>query len=133
MIETWIGILAAYLLDRYVPAPTGFRSLNWYHDWTESVIQRADDSGPRGALAVVVALAPVCAGVLLLQQVFNAWTPLLGWAFGVLILFLCLNLQMLNLGDGETADTADSLLEQGGHILAVFTGYALLGYALVRL
>jgi cobalamin biosynthesis protein CobD/CbiB len=127
MIETWIGILAAYLLDRYVPAPTGFRTLNWYHDWTESVVQRADESSRRGPLLLLMALGPVCAGVLVLQLLFNAWSPLLGWMFGVLVLFLCLDLQAINLGDGESVDTADSLLERGGHILAVFTGYALFG------
>lgn len=127
MIETWIGILAAYLLDRYVPAPVGFRSLRWYHDWTESVVGGSEGAVRGGLWAVAAALAPICVGTLVLQLLLNAWVPWLGWAFGVLVLFLCLELQALAVGDGETADTADSLLERGARIVAVLAGYALFG------
>jgi adenosylcobinamide-phosphate synthase len=110
MIEILATILLAVALDRLIPDRHGFKPFVWYRDWAESIEERFN-GGKRshGVGAVLLAIVPIVAGVVLVRYVLGE----LGWAlrvaFDVVVLYLCLDIYRL----AKTSDAVADALEAG--------------------
>lgn len=110
MIENLIVILFALVLDRLVPEVQGIRSFRWYTKWLDRVVARlAGAERNRGINGVILAVAPIGAGVLLAQVLLDYFLWPLSLVFGVMVLYLCLGLNRL----GEEAAGVRRALEDG--------------------
>lgn len=109
MTQLLIAILLAVALDRFVPDRYGFRPLEWYRDWAESIEQRFNGGNRmHGVAAVALALVPVAAGVLLARYVLGEIAGVLRFAFDVLVLYACLDIHRLSGGARAVADALDA-------------------------
>jgi adenosylcobinamide-phosphate synthase len=109
MSQLLIAILLAVALDRFVPDRHGFKPFAWYRDWADSIEQRFNGgSRIHGVAAVLLAIVPLVLGVVLARYVLNEITPVLGFAFDVLILYICLDIYRLGNGARGIADTLDA-------------------------
>src|SRR5436190_3895132 len=109
MTQLLIAILLAVALDRFVPDRHGFKPFAWYKDWSESIEQRFN-GGTRlhGVAAVLLAIVPIVLGVVLARYVLNEVSPILGFVFDVLMLYLCLDVFRLGSGARAIADTLET-------------------------
>jgi len=109
MTQLLIAILLAVALDRFVPDRHGFKPFAWYKDWAESIEQRFN-GGTRlhGVAAVLLAIVPIVLGVVLARYVLNEISPILGFVFDVLMLYLCLDVFRLGSGARAVADALEA-------------------------
>lgn len=109
MSKILIAILLAVALDRYVPDRHGFKPFAWYRDWAESIEQRFN-GGTRthGVAAVLLAIVPIVLAVVLARYVLNQITPVLGFVFDILMLYVCLDIYRLGSGARAIADTLEA-------------------------
>ncbi len=109
MTEILLTILLAVALDRLVPDRHGFKPFAWYRDWAESIEERFN-GGKRvhGVGAVLLAIVPIAAAVVLVRYVLGEIGWLLRVAFDVLILYLCLDIYRLAKTSGAVADALES-------------------------
>ena len=108
MTEILIAILLAVALDRFAPEHVRPQLWNWYNDWAESIEQRFNGgSRAHGVSAVLLAVGPIVFGVLLAHYLLDQLAWVLGFAFDVLALYLCLDLFRL----GTTAQAVSDALE----------------------
>src|SRR5215510_2091272 len=99
MTELLMAILLAVALDRFVPDRHGFKPFAWYRDWAESIEQRFNGgSRIHGVAAVLLAILPIVIGVALARYVLYQVTPVLGFVFDVLMLYVCLDIYRLGNG-----------------------------------
>lgn len=104
-----IAILLAVALDRFIPDRYGFKPFAWYRDWADSIEQRFNGgSRIHGVAAVLLAIVPLVLGVWLARYVLSQITPILGFAFDVLVLYVCLDIYRLGNGARTIADTLDA-------------------------
>lgn len=109
MTEILIAILLAVALDRFAPEHIRPQLWNWYNDWAESIEQRFNGgSRAHGVSAVLLAVGPIVLGVLLAHYLLDQLAWVLGFAFDVLVLYLCLDLFRL----GTTAQAVSDALEE---------------------
>lgn len=108
MTEILIAALLALVLDRYVPERGGFNLWQWYGDWADSIEQRFNGgSRTHGVSAALLAIVPILIGVLLAHYILDEISSLLSFVFGVLAIYLCIDLFRL----GSVADAVASALE----------------------
>lgn len=110
MSEILAAVLLAVALDRFLPDRHGFKPFAWYRDWAESIEQRFN-GGTRlhGIGAVLLAIVPIAAGVVLARYILNEISTVLGFAFDVMALYLCLDIYRL----GHSAKAVADALEAG--------------------
>lgn len=109
MSHLLIAILLAVALDRYVPDRHGFKPFAWYRDWAESIEQRFNGgSRIHGVAAVLLAIVPIVLGVVLARYVLVEISPVLGFVFDILMLYICLDIYRLCNGARAIADTLDA-------------------------
>jgi adenosylcobinamide-phosphate synthase len=110
MTKILIAVLLAILLDHLIPDRHGFKPFAWYRDWAESIEERFN-GGKRihGVGAVVLAILPIVAGVLLVDYVLGQIAWILRFAFDVVVLYLCVDVHRL----GKTANGVSAALEAG--------------------
>ena len=109
MTELLFAILLAVALDRLIPDRRGLKPFAWYRDWVESIEQRFNGgSRTHGTGAVLLALVPVVAGVLLAHYILAEISPVLSFLFDVLILYVCLDICRLGNGARAVADALET-------------------------
>ena len=110
MSEILIAILLAVALDRLVPDRRGFKVFAWYRDWAESIEQRFN-GGKRvhGVGAVMLAIVPILAGVVLIRYILGELGWILQFTFDVVVLYLCLDICRL----GKVAASVSEALQAG--------------------
>ena len=110
MTKILIAVLLAILLDYLIPDRHGFKPFAWYRDWAESIEERFN-GGKRihGVGAVVLAILPIVAGVLLVDYVLGQLAWILQFVFDVVLLYLCVDVHRL----GKTANGVSESLEAG--------------------
>lgn len=109
MIEILVTILLAVALDRLVPDRHGFKPFLWYRDWAESIEERFN-GGRRahGVGAVLLAVIPIVAGVVIVRYVLGEIGWLLRVVFDVVALYLCLDVFRLARTTGAVADALET-------------------------
>jgi adenosylcobinamide-phosphate synthase len=109
MTEILITILLAVALDRLVPDRHGFKPFAWYRDWAESIEERFN-GGKRvhGVGAVLLAIVPIAAAVVLVRYVLGEVGWLLRVVFDVVMLYLCLDVYRLAKTSSAVADALES-------------------------
>ncbi len=97
MTEALLAGILAVILDRMVPDRRGIKPFAWYRDWAESIEERFN-GGKRlhGVGAVLVATAPIAAGVFVVHYVLGEVGWILKFAFDVFVLYLCLDVYRLS-------------------------------------
>jgi adenosylcobinamide-phosphate synthase len=124
MTEILIAVLFALVLDRYVPDRGGFKLWEWYGDWADSIEQRFNGgSRGHGVSAALLAIVPILIGMLLAHYILDEISSLLAFVFGVLAVYLCIDLYRL----GSVADSVASALEANDVPLAARQLRALTG------
>jgi adenosylcobinamide-phosphate synthase len=109
MTQLLIAILLAIALDRFVPDRHGFKPFAWYRDWSESIEQRFNGgSRIHGVAAVLLAIVPILAGVVLAKYLLTEISPILGFVFDVLMLYICLDIYRLANGARAVGDSLDA-------------------------
>jgi adenosylcobinamide-phosphate synthase len=110
MTEILFAAILAVVLDRLLPDRHGFKPFAWYRDWAESVEERFN-GGRRshGIGAVLIAIVPIVAGVVLVRYVLGEIGWLLRFAFDIVALYLCLDVYRL----GKVAGDVSRSLESG--------------------
>lgn len=110
MSQILIAVLLAIALDRLIPDRQGIKPFVWYRDWAESIEERFN-GGKRahGIGAVILAMLPIVAGVPLIHYVLGQIGWIFGFAFDVLVLYLCVDVHRL----GKTANAVSNALESG--------------------
>ncbi|MBI3896871.1 MAG: regulatory signaling modulator protein AmpE [Gammaproteobacteria bacterium] len=109
MSELLLAILLAVALDRYLPDRHGFKPFAWYRDWAESIEQRFNGgSRVHGIGAVLLAILPILAAVVLARYVLSQMGAVLGFLFDVLILYLCLDIFRLGNDARGVAEALDA-------------------------
>ena len=123
MIQLLIAILLAVALDRFVPDRHAFRPFAWYRDWAESIEQRFNGgSRLHGVAAVLLALVPVIAALLLVRYVLAQIGSPLRFAFDVVVLYACIDVHR----QAERARAVADALE-GGDVREADAGLKALG------
>lgn len=103
-------VFLAFALDRWLPARAGNQFWVWYSDWVESIEQRFNGGlRSQGVLAVMLAVTPTSAVVLLAYLVLGQISAVLAFVFAVATLYLCVDLFRL----GNIAQNVATALEQG--------------------
>lgn len=110
MTQILFTVLFAILLDRLLPDRAGLVVTNWYNDWIESIEQRFN-GGTRthGIAAVIVAMVPIVLGILLARFILGEIGRWLAFAFDVIVLYLCVELDRL----GRSAHAVAEGLDEG--------------------
>lgn len=105
-----ITILLAVALDHLFPDRQGIKPFAWYRDWAESIEERFN-GGKRahGVGAIILAIAPILAGVFLAHYILAQFGGIFRLLFDVIILYLCLDVYRLS----KTASAISSELEAG--------------------
>lgn len=109
MTQLMIAILFAVALDRFIPDRHGFKPFAWYRDWAESIEQRFNGgSRLHGIAAVLLALVPIVLGVMLARYLLNEISPIIGFIFDVVVLYVCLDIYRLGNGARAVADMLEA-------------------------
>lgn len=110
MSETLIAVLMAVALDHLIPDRQGIKPFAWYRDWAESIEERFN-GGKRahGVGAVILAILPILAGVLLIHYILGQLGWIFRFAFDVVVLYLCVDVHRL----GKTANAVSDALQSG--------------------
>lgn len=110
MNEILIVVLMAIALDYLIPDRQGIKPFAWYRDWAESIEERFN-GGKRahGVGAVLLATLPILVGVLLVHYILGKLGGIFGFAFDVVVLYLCVDVHRL----GKTANAVSEALQSG--------------------
>jgi len=105
-----IAVFLAFALDRWLPVRVGNTFWSWYSDWVESIEHRFNGGlRSQGIVAVVLALGPVSAVVLIAYLVLGQISAVLAFVFVVAALYLCIDLYRLS----HVVLSVATALEQG--------------------
>jgi adenosylcobinamide-phosphate synthase len=109
MTEILLTAILAVVLDRLLPDRRGIKPFAWYRDWAESIEERFN-GGKRlhGVGAVLIAIVPIAAGVLLVRFVLGEIGWLLRFVFDVVVLYLCLDVYRLSAVAGQVSHALES-------------------------